>query len=160
MAATLIVDADGRVLEATPDALALLGVTLQELRSLPPGAFSADPPDPETNEAFRATWERSGRPDVGGTATLRRLDGTKVRVRFALTMREDGTILSVLDPVEAPTDAPPTIFTAGGILQSWRAAEQHLTDVVEGSEEWATITAEIERFRALYQDLFRARETT
>jgi PAS domain S-box-containing protein len=155
MAATLIVHADGRILEGSPAALELLGMTLQELRSLPPGALSAEPPDPEQDEAFRATWEEAGRPDVGGTAAVRRLDGTKVRVRFALSMRDDGTVLAVLEPIEEPPEAPPTLYTAGGILQSWRAAERHLAEVIEGSDEWAAITEEIERLRVLYQDLFR-----
>jgi hypothetical protein len=160
MAATLIVATDGRVLEATPDALALLDVTLAELRSLPPGAFSAEPPDSVADEAFRADWEAAGRPDVGGSATLRRLDGSKVRVRFALTMRDDGTILAVLEPIKAPVEAATTLYTAGELLQSWRAAERRLSDVIQGSDEWMTISAEVDRFRILYQDLFRTRETT
>jgi PAS domain-containing protein len=160
MAATLIVHADGRILDASADALSLLRLTLDEVRALPPGAFAADPPDPEHDAAFRATWEEAGRPDVGGTATLRRLDGSEVRVRFALSMRDDGTVLAVLDPIDGPSGAAPTVYTAGTVLQSWRAAERHLAQVIEGSAEWAAISAEIEHFRALYQDLFRSRTST
>ena len=160
MAATMILDTDGRVLEATLEALDLLGVTLQEVRSLPPGAFSADPPDPEADAAFRSTWEDAGRPDIGGTATLRRPDATLVRVRFAITARDDGRFLAVLDPVEAPVEAPPTVYTAGTILPSWRAAERRLAEVADGSDEWAAINAEIDQLRTRYQDLFRSRSSS
>jgi PAS domain-containing protein len=155
MAATLIVHSDGRILDGSPEALELLSMTLQELRSLPPGALAAEPPDPQQDEAFRETWEEAGRPDVGGTAAVRRLDGAKVRIRYALSLREDGTVLAVLEPINEPPEAPPTLYTAGGILQSWRAAERHLAEVIEGSDEWAAITEDIDRFRGLYQDLFR-----
>lgn len=39
MAATLTLAPDGRILDASSDALQLLGAGLAELRSLPPGTF-------------------------------------------------------------------------------------------------------------------------
>lgn len=74
MSATLVLRPDGAIEDATPGALALLNVSLVELRSPPSGAFSPEPPGEEASAAFRAQWEYAGRPDVGG-ATLQRLDG-------------------------------------------------------------------------------------
>ena len=155
MPASLTLSPDGRVRDATPDALDLLGVTLPELRSLPPGAFSPDPPDPDADVAFRNEWEAQGRPDIMGEGTLRRPDGRMIRVRFVITERSDGTFLAVLEPVSAPVDAPPRTFTAGDVLAAWRAAERRLTELVEGSHEWAGVNAEIEAFRRQYQELFQ-----
>jgi hypothetical protein len=156
MTGTLTLSPDGEVLDATDGALALLGVSLDELRSLPRGAFAADPPDPQAEEAFREQWESSGRPDIGGQGTLQRLDGNRVRVRFAITQNEDGSFVAVLDPVETSVDAPPVLFTAGDVLQAWRAAERRLATLAEGSSEWKAVTDEIETFRARYQEVFEA----
>ena len=96
MAATLMIRADGTVEDASPDALHLLGVSLAQLRALPAGAFQPEPPDTEADEAFREQWEAGGRPDIGGDATLKRLDGSKVRVRFAIQTLPDGRYFAVL----------------------------------------------------------------
>jgi PAS domain-containing protein len=155
MAATMTLRPDGTVDDANPEALSLLGVTLPQLRSLPPGAFSPEPPDPEAQAAFRAQWEAGGRPDVGGDATLQRLDGTKVRVRFAIAEQPDGRYVAVLAPIRGSTNAPPRLFTGGHILAEWRAAERRLAEVHSDSPEAARVRAQIERLRELYQDLFR-----
>jgi PAS domain-containing protein len=154
MAATMTLATDGRVLEASPDALDLLDIDLDELRSLPPGSFSPDPPDPEAEAAFRDEWEAQGRPDVMGEGTLQRLDGSKVRVRFAITPTEDGRFRAVFEPVDTPVGAPPRSFTAGEVLAAWRTAERRLMHLAEGSAEWAAATLEIEHFRAEYQAIF------
>jgi PAS domain-containing protein len=153
---TLTLSPDGEVLDATPEALTLLGVTLQELRALPRGALSTEPPDPQSDEAFREQWEASGRPDIGGQATLRRLDGSMIRVRFAISESHGGGFNAVLDPIDAPVDAPAKVFTAGDVLQAWRAAERRLATLVEGSTEWASVNGEVDHFRTRYQELFQA----
>ncbi len=155
MTATLTIRADGVVDDASPDALELLAVTLPELQALPQGAFSADPPDPAANDAFRTQWEAEGRPDIGGQATLKRLDGSMVRVRFAISESQDGRFVAVLDPIKAPVDAPPTLYTGGQVLALWRAAERQLDALAPGSPERAEVESEIERLRQLYQELFR-----
>ena len=154
MAATLTLAPDGRVLEASPDALQLLGIGLAELRSLPPGSLSPEAPDPESDAAFRSQWDTHGRPDIMGEATLQRLDGSKARVRFLITPAANGEFLVALEPVDAPVDAPPKAFTGGDVLAAWRSAERRLAALVEGSPEWAAASSEIEHFRAQYQSLF------
>ena len=146
---------DGRIEDATPDALAILGLSLDDARALPPGALSPEPPDPDASEAFREQWEAEGRPDVGGHATLQRLDGSRVRIRFAITPAEDDRYTVVLEPIPEPVSAPPKVWTGGQVLAAWREAERSLTALTPESQEWRQVEAEIERLRQLYQDLFR-----
>ena len=155
MVASLTIRADGRVEQATLEALDLLGVTLAELRELPPGAFSPDPPDPETDEAFRAEWEAKGRPDIAGQATIQRLDGTKTRVRFAITPQGEDRFVAILEEIRGTVAAPPIVFTGGDVIARWRAAERRLDEVAPGSPEATAIEAEIDHLRGLYQGLFR-----
>jgi len=154
---TLTINADGTMADANEAALDLLRVTLQQLRELPPGAFSAEPPDPAAGEAFREQWEREGTPDIGGEGTLRRPDGTSVRVKFGITPLDDGRFLAILEEIEAEHDAPPLLYTAGQVLAEWRAAERRLAAIVEGSPEWTAVSDEIEVFRRRYHALFDRR---
>jgi len=158
---TLTINADGTLADANAAALALLRVTLEELVKLPPGAFSPEPPDPADGDAFREEWERQGTPDIGGEGTLKRLDGSSIRVKFGITPLEDGRFLAIMEEVEAEVDAPPVLYTAGQVLAEWRAAERRLAAIVEGSPEWTAVSDEIEVFRQRYHALFerRARAT-
>jgi len=154
---TLTINADGTMADANAAALDLLRVTLGELRALPPGAFSPEPPDPVASEAFRKQWERQGNPDIGGEGTLQRPDGSSVRVKFGITPLEDGRFVAILEEIDAETDAPAILYTAGQVLAEWRAAERRLAAIVEGSPEWTAVTTEIEVFRRRYHALFDRR---
>lgn len=149
----MILNPDGTTADANQAALELLGVSLEQLRDLPPGAFSARR-DPDERAAFRREWEREGEPDLSGEATLRRLDGSELRVRFGVTPLEEGRYLAILEPITGNTDDPPAIYTAGQVLAHWRAAERRLAEVPEGSAEWRSVNHEIERFRKRYHELF------
>jgi PAS domain-containing protein len=154
---TLISNADGTIAEANDAALTLLRATLEQLRELPPGALSPQPPDPNASEAFREEWERQGSPDVGGEGTVRRLDGTTVRVKFGITPMDDGRFLVLLEEVAAVIDAPPVLYTAGQVLAELRAAERRLAAIPEGSDEWRSVSEEIDAFRRRYHALFDQR---
>ena len=151
----MILNADGSTAEANPEALEMLGVTHDELVALPAGAFSPEPPDPEADAAFREQWKRQGTPDIGGEATLRRLDGSSVRVKFGITPIEEGRFVAVLEPVGAPTDAAPIVYTAGQVLAEWRAAERRLDAIPEGTAEWRAVRHDIDVFRRRYQAMFK-----
>jgi PAS domain S-box-containing protein len=151
----MILNADGSTAEANPEALEMLGVTHNELVTLPAGAFSPEPPDPEADAAFREQWERQGTPDIGGEATLRRLDGSSVRVKFGITPIEEGRFVAVLEPVGDPTEAPPVVYTAGQVLAEWRAAERRLDAIREGTAEWRAVRHDIDVFRRRYQAMFK-----
>jgi PAS domain-containing protein len=154
---TLTINADGTMADANQAALDLLRVTLQQLRELPQGAFSSEPPDAAAGAAFREQWEREGTPDIGGEGTLRRPDGTSVRVKFGITPLEDGRFLAILEEIEAEHGAPPLLYTAGEVLAEWRAAERRLAAIVEGTPEWMAVTDEIDVFRQRYHALFDRR---
>ena len=155
MTAVIMFGIDGRIDEANEEALALLGVSLAELRELPPGTFSADPPDPAGSAAFREQWERDGRPDIGGQATLHRPNATEIRVRFAISQLAADRFRAILEPVDSPVDQPTAIFTGGQVLAAWRAAERRLATLAPDSPEIRAVESEIEHFRTLYQGLFR-----
>ena len=151
---TLIITPDGTTADANPAALELLRVSLDEIRALPAGAFSPEPPDPEASRAFREAWEDQGEPDVGGEATIRLLDGSALRVRFGITPIEDGRLMAIMEKVDADTDAPPVMHTAGQALAHWRAAERMLVEIPEGTAEWRAVSHEVEVFRSRYHELF------
>ena len=153
----MVINADGTTADASPAALELLGLTLEQLRALPPGALSPEPPDPEAQAAFREQWEGQGTPDIGGEATMRRLDGTSIRVKFGITPIEDGRYLAVLEPVDRPTQQPPILYTAGQVLAEWRAAERRMITIPPDTPEWHDMQAQIDRFRERYQELFTRR---
>jgi PAS domain S-box-containing protein len=158
--ASLVLDADGRAVDASPEALDLLGVTLEELLELPPGAFAPEEPDPEARRAFRDEWERRGQPDLFGEGVIRRLDGTTIRVRFAVTTRSDGTFEALLEPADTPVERPSRVFAGGEMIAAWRDAERRLADLEPGSPEWVSVTDEIDSFRSTYQGLFGSREAS
>ncbi len=153
--ATMLLDPDGTVVDASPSMLDLLGVGLDQLRALPRGAFAPEPPDPVAEAAFREAWESQGSPTIGGQGTIKRLDGTKVRVRFAISPTDDGRFRAIVDPIRGSVEEGPTLFTAGRVLAEWRAAERRLTTLEPETPDWTRVQAEIEGFRATYQDLFR-----
>jgi hypothetical protein len=117
--------------------------------------LSPEPADPVAQAAFREHWEGQGSPDIGGEATMRRLDGTSIRVKFGITPIEDGRYLAVLEPVAGLTQQPPTVYTAGQVLAEWRAAERRMIAIPPDTAEWHDTQAQIETFRRRYQEVFR-----
>ncbi len=153
----MILNGDGTAVEASPEALAILGVTLDQLRALPGGAFAATAPDADGDAAFREQWERQGSPDIGGEVTILRLDGKKVRLKFAISPLDDGRFRAILLPTSGMTEDPPSVYTAGHVLAEWRAAERRLTELRPGSPELASVQADIDTFRRRYQELFQSK---
>lgn len=154
--ATMILDPDLTPIDASAAALELIGATIDELRRLPPGGLAAEADAAGSAIALRDTWKASGTPELGGEITIRRLDGRRVRVRFGLTPLDDGRFLAILEPVATPVERPDVIYTAGQVLAEWRAAERRMHEVPPDSPEGRRIRADIEVFRARYQDVFRS----
>ena len=124
--ASLVVLPDGRIDEASDAALTLLGVTIEQLRELPPGSFSPESRDEEAEEAFRQEWEASGRHDIAGLGTLRLLDGQQIRVRFAITPISRGRFLVILEKIAGQVSAPPQLYTGDEVIARWRPEERRL----------------------------------
>jgi PAS domain-containing protein len=153
----LTVSASGAYIDATPAALELLGVTLDDLLTSEPGRFAPEPADPAETEAFREQWESAGSPDLAGHGTIRRADGRLVRVAFAIT-GGPATYIAVLQPVDASPDETSEVFTIGQVLARWRAAERRLEQVAPDAPESADIRSDIEALRRLHTRLFDAKQ--
>jgi PAS domain-containing protein len=155
--ATILINADGTYADASPLALKLLGVKRDELLAMGPGSFSVEPPDAEASRALREAWQGSGAPDIGGETTIMRGDGTKARLRFVITVRDDGSYLAMIESASGELDRPASIFTLGDVLSKWRAAERRMDALEVGGEEWQAVQSEIASLRDRYQKAFAAR---
>lgn len=156
-AATVILDRDGRYLDADELALDLLGVTsVDELRALAPDAFAAVPPDPDEQEAWRRAYFASQAEGVLAEGAFRRLDGELVRVRTAIMEEPDGRFRALFYPVERPTtNLAGRTYRIGDVLAEWRAAERRLEAVDASSAEGVELRREIELLKAQYQEIAR-----
>jgi PAS domain-containing protein len=148
--ARIVVGHDSTILEATDAALELLDLTFDQLRMLPPGSLSLDE-DRAASAGFEAAWDGEGRGPIVGAGSVRLLDGRLLRIRYLITPHPDGTFEVIIERADEAVSGPPRMYTVGGALSAWRAAERKLEKVVPGSEEWKAVEAEVEYFRAEYQ---------
>ena len=153
----VVVSADGSYADASPAALELLGVTIEELRAAGRNAFAMEPMAPEESAALEAAWNESHADRAIGHATVKRPDGTTVRVRYLIESQPDGSFLVSLQPISEATTRPTTVYTMGRVLSAWRAAEQRLQTVEPGSDEWTRTQAEVDAFRDEYRRRFDER---
>ena len=156
-AATVMLDRDGRYLDADDHALDLLGVaSVEALRAMSPDDFAAVPPDPVEQEAWRKAYFASRAEGVLAEGAFRRPDGELVRVRTAIIEQPDGRFRALFYPIQRPTtDLSSRIYRIGDVLGEWRAAERRLAELDPDSEEGRRVTAEIDLLRHQYQELFR-----
>lgn len=156
-AASVILDPEGRFLDADEHALDLLGVpTVEELRALPPDAFAALPPDPVEQEAWRKAYFASRAEGVLAEGAFRRADGELVRVRTAIMDEGNGRYRALFYPVERPTsNLSSRVFRIADVLTEWRAAERRLESVDPNSDEGRQIAADVELLRQQYHQMFR-----
>jgi PAS domain-containing protein len=156
-AAVLMLDAEGRYVDADERALELLGVgSVEELRATPPNAFQATPPDPEGEAAFRAAFLDAPFQGLIGEGAVKRLDGELVRVRTAIVLERDGGYRVLLYPVERPTsNLAPRMYKIADVLAEWRMAERRLVEIDPGTDEGRRIAAEVDQLREQYQVLFQ-----
>jgi PAS domain-containing protein len=156
-AATVILDREGRYLDADESALDLLGVaSVDELRMTPPDAFAAVPPDPAEQEAWRKAYFASRAEGVLAEGAFRRRDGELVRVRTAIMEEPDGRLRALFYPIERPTtNLSARTYRIGDVLAEWRAAERRLAEVDVDTDEGRALQRDVEVLRAQYQQLFR-----
>jgi hypothetical protein len=150
--ARILVSSDSRILEATPGALELLGLTFDQLQALPPGSMSLEQ-DPTASAEFAAAWEGGGRPPLVGSTTVRLTDGSLTRLRYYIWSRDDGNIEVALERSAEAVARAPRAYTIGKVLSAWRAVERRLETLDPGSEEWQAADAENRYFRAEYRRL-------
>lgn len=155
-AAVVILDRDGRYLDADERALDLLGVaSVEQLRATPPDAFAALPPDPDEQEAWRTAYFASRADGVLAEVAFRRLDGELVRVRTGIMAEPDGRFRALFYPIERPTtNLVAKTYRIGDVLAEWRTAERRLAELDPLSEEGRTVQADVDLLRAQYRQLF------
>jgi PAS domain-containing protein len=158
-AATVLLDRDGRYLDADAAALDLLGLgSVEELRSTPPEQFAAVPPDPVEQEAWRRAYFASRAEGVLAEGAFRRTDGELVRVRTAILEEGDGRFRALFYPIERPTtDISARVYRISDVLAEWRGAERRLVELPADSEEARRVEADIARLREQYQAISRRR---
>lgn len=158
-AATVVLDLEGRYLDADARALDLLGVeSVEALRAMAPDTFAAVPPDPEEQRAWREAYFSSRAEGVLAEVPIQRLDGELVRVRTAILEEPGGRFRALFYPIERPTTNLTTrIFRIADVLAEWRAAERRLVELPPGSDDAATVAAEIEVLREQHRQLFSRR---
>jgi PAS domain-containing protein len=157
-AASVIIDAEGHYLDADDAALELLGVSsVEELRSTPPEAFSALPPDPEEQEAFRRAYFASLAEGILAEVAFRRRDGELVRVRTAIIDQGDGLYRALFYVVERPTtNLTVRVFRIADVLAEWRSAERELVALDPGSDDAREVSDAIDLLRAQHRSMFDA----
>jgi PAS domain-containing protein len=156
-AAAMRVDATGRWLDASQEALDLLGVpSVDALRALPPDAFRPEPADPAEQAAFQEAYATSLAQGLLIEGPFKRLDGELVRARAAILADAAGDYRLLFYPVERPTTNRSTkVFTIADVLAEWRGAERRLVTLDGGSEEAQRLTGEIAVLRMTHERLFK-----
>ena len=161
MGGRLVADRQGRYVDADDVALELLGLTLEELRSLRVGDLSG----PHA-ELARTVWRRlaaTGEDMSSGEGTLYLPNGSEIRVRYLrIAAMQSGEYELELEPIRA-TDAgrPPSADRTSEILREWRVAEREAA--AAASEGPGAMAAPDEpadaadKLRRLYQDSVIAR---
>lgn len=153
-AATVTLGPDGHFSDASPAALELLGLSLEQLRGQSPRALLALS-DAES-EALSATWKSRISRAAAGEATVVRPDGVERRVRFVLTTVTRDCYEVLLQEITRPTPRRLAFYSMTEVLAAWRAAERRLQADLPGSAEWMAASAEVEAFRKQYLRLFES----
>ena len=151
--ATIILGSDGSYVDASPPALSMLGISLAELRALPPGALAAEQMDEAERAALSQAFAQAGARSAVGAATIRRPDGRRLRVEYLIDLRPDGTYVAHLKQAETALEQPTIFVSAGDVLAAWRATERRLETLSPESSEAKAAQSEIQFFRDEYQRL-------
>ena len=156
-AVMLRADAAGRWLDATDEALEMLGVpSLDALKELPGDAFAATPTDPAERDALAEAYGEAFAQGVLIEAPYKRLDGEVGRARTAVFPDPDGAYSLVIYPIERPTtDLSTRVVTIAEVLAEWRSAERRLVALDPDSPEARQVIEEIEGLREAHRRLFR-----
>ena len=162
MQGRLVADREGRYLDADDSALELLGVTLDELRSMRVGDFSGP-----HREMAATVWRRlaaTGQDMSSGEGTLFLPSGSQVRVRYKrIAVLPGGAYELDMEPLEGAVageaqDAarPPISDRPSTILREWRVAEREMAAAAaDGPGAMAApdeATDAADKLRRLYQD--------
>lgn len=149
-AAAVVIGMDARYLDASPEALVIYGVTVEEFRTRSVGDFS-----PEFREVVRGAWAEwcstDAWPRVVTGASIRRPDGTVAVAHATFRRVADDAIegrLELLDP------GSPAARSTQRILDEWRHVEDRIR--AAGEHDMATLGVRAAALRDEYQRVFRS----
>jgi PAS domain-containing protein len=157
----LVADREGRYLDADDAALELLGITLEELRSMRVGDFSG----PHA-EMAATVWRRlaaGGQDMSSGEGTLYLPHGGEIRVRYERirALPSGDYELSIELMGSERTERPPTSDRPSTILREWRVAQRELEATASDGPGAMAAPDEaneaVDKLRRLYQDSVAAR---
>ena len=154
----LVVDGDGRFVDASAPALDLFGVDLPTLRSRRVGDFTVPSQRDAVREAFSGL--ASGADGYAGEADIVRPDGTLVRIGFATAPHPDrpGCYRSVVRWLGPPHDAL-VLRNGAQVLALWREAERDVASHPQGSPERREAADRAEALRLEYQSVTKDRSS-
>ena len=155
-AASIMLDAAGRYVDANELALELLGVaSVEALRATPPETFTATPSDAAERDAFARAYAESAATGLLIEAPIRRLDGELVRTRTAVVPEPEGGYRVLLQTIERPTeDLSYRVYTITDVLAEWRSAERRIVELDPASDEAAAVVEQIDLLKTQYQRMF------
>jgi PAS domain-containing protein len=129
--AVVTISPDGRCLAASPAALELLGVRLDELRAGDVGALVPGTFGDAARESWRV-WVASGMALAGGEKEIVQPGGRRVRVRFETVRRADGMYDETLVALAGNPDRRSPYTTQAAVLEAVREAERALAELPSG----------------------------
>ncbi len=151
------VDDEGRYIDAPPEALAVFGVTLDELRRRRVGDFAPSGLGPIHRALF--LWvARQGEDFGGGRSTIVSPDGRATPVECTRIERRGDRYRISLTIGTAKSDAPHTDAIAA-VLEAWRQAERQIA-AGESSPEYELAKSAAEALREVYQTVAKEKAGT
>jgi PAS domain-containing protein len=149
-------DADGRYLDANEPALALFGVSRDELRRHRVGDFAPSGLGPIHHALFR--WvAQTGHDFGGGTSTVVRPDGTCVRVECP-SIEPCGETFRIRLEAQSGDSVPPHSEAVAAVLEAWREAEREIAANGRSEPEYALAREAADSLRDIYQFVVRGKQ--
>ena len=155
-AAIVEADADGRYLDANDEALALFGVSREQLRRHRVGDFA-----PEGLEAIHLALFRwvahTGHDFGGGTSTIVRPDGTALRVDCPSIERHGDRFVIRLE-AQGAESVPPHSEAVASVLDAWREAEREIAAAGRSDPQYAVARKAADSLRDISQFVVREKQ--
>jgi PAS domain-containing protein len=154
--AVVTISPDGRCLAASPAALELLGVRLDELRAGDVGALVPGTFGDAARESWRV-WVASGMALARGEKEIVQPGGRRVRVMFETVRRADGMYDETLVALPGNPDRRRPNTTLAAVLEAVREAERALAELPKRSRRRRALRTDIGQLREAFEQIVRSR---
>ncbi len=154
--ASVTISPEGRYLDASPAALELFGVDLDEVRMVDVGTFVQEPFGDAARESWRV-WVESGLLVARGEREVVRPDGRRCRIRFEAVRDPDGSYQETMQELAGNSERRSAFTTLAAVLEAVREAERALAKLPKRSPRRRLIKAEIGQLREAFEQMVRSR---